>query len=211
MSPESTLVVAELEALAAQRAAPSSANLPLAEEASASAEVQELFQRYRERFGRNELPGILLCFATHPPLLRGMLEIAEGVLFVDGLLTRRQKEMIATYLSVENGCPYCADSHGYFLCAQDGSRDVVSALRSGDLESRVLNNAERALLRFAGKVNAESQAIKRADIEDAIQAGWTEAQVAEAAHIAALFACFNRVANAFGMPSPYPGLWGNVP
>jgi alkylhydroperoxidase family enzyme len=31
--------------------------------------------------------------------------------------------------------------------------------------------------------------------------GWTELQVAEAVHIASLFATFNRVANAFGLQS----------
>ncbi len=197
---------ADLQALAVQRAAPSSTNLPLVEEASASPEVRALFQQYRDRFGRTDLPGILLCFATHPPLLRGMLEIAEHLLFVDGLLTRRHKELIATFLSLQNACPYCADSHGYSLHAQCGSADLLSALRTADLDSPLLTQAERALLRFAGKVNSDSQAIKRSDIETTMQAGWTEAQLAEAVHIAALFAAFNRIANAFGLPSPYPGI-----
>jgi uncharacterized peroxidase-related enzyme len=194
------------QALRAQRAAPSSLNLPLVEEASASPEVRSLFQQYRDRFGRTELPGILLCFATHPPLLRGMLEIAEHVLFVDTLLTRRHKEMIATFLSAQNACPYCADSHGYFLRQKGGSADLLTALRTRDLDTPLLTPAERALLRFAGKVNNDSQAITRSNIEETMQAGWTEAQLGEAVHIAALFAAFNRVANAFGLPSPYPGL-----
>lgn len=62
--------------------------------------------------------------------------------------------------------------------------------------------AEQALLRFAAKSNAEAQSITRADVEAAIQAGWTEAQVIESVHIAALFAAFNRIANGFGLPSP---------
>jgi uncharacterized peroxidase-related enzyme len=206
MIPESSFDAAQLEASGAQRAAPSSANLPLVEEASASPAVRALLQQYHDRFGRTDLPGILLCFATHPPLLRGMLEIAEGLLFVDGLLTRRHKEMIATYLSLQNACPYCAASHGYFLCAQEDSTELLNVLRKGDLESRAITGAERTLLRFAGKVNADSQAITRSDIEIAMQAGWSEAQLVEAVHIAALFAAFNRVANAFGLPSPYPAL-----
>lgn len=190
----------------AQRAAPSPANLPLVEEASATDEVRALFQQYRERFGRSELPGIVLCFATHPPLLRGMLEIAEHLLFVDGWLARRHKEMIATYLSLRNACPYCADSHGYFLREQGAPADLLQALKAADLESPLLTGKERALLRFAAKVNGESHAITRSDIDAAIGSGWTEAQLGEAVHIAALFACFNRIANAFGLPSPYPGL-----
>jgi alkylhydroperoxidase family enzyme len=61
-----------------------------------------------------------------------------------------------------------------------------------------------ALLKFAGKVNTNSPAVTRADVEATAQAGWTEAQVAEVVHTAALFAAFNRIANGFGRPSPYP-------
>jgi alkylhydroperoxidase family enzyme len=80
---------------------------------------------------------------------------------------------------------------------------MVCALREGDLNAPLFTNAELALLEFAGKVNANSSAIIRADVEATMRAGWTEAQVAEAVHIAALFAAFNRVANGFGLPSPY--------
>lgn len=197
---------ARLQSLAAQRAAPSSSNLPLVEEAAASAEVRALFQQYRESFGRSDLPGILLCFATHPPLLRGMLEIAEGLLFVDGLLSRRHKEMIAAFVSFQNDCPYCADSHGYSLRLEGGSPELLRALKAADLDSQQLTEQDRALLQFVRKVNGRAFAIQRADIEAAMRAGWSEAQMAEAAHIAALFASFNRIANAFGLPSPYPGL-----
>lgn len=197
---------ADLQAIEAQRLPPASCNLPLVNEAAASPEVRALFQQYRNGFGRTELPGILLCFATHPSLLRGMMEIAEHLLFVDGLLTRRHKEIIATFLSLQNECPYCADSHGYLLRVQGGSPELLDALRHSNLDSSLLTPEERALLRFASKVNAASKSITRSDIDQAIEAGWTEAQVAEAVHVAALFAAFNRIANAFGLGSPYPGL-----
>jgi alkylhydroperoxidase family enzyme len=32
---------------------------------------------------------------------------------------------------------------------------------------------------------------------------WSQQEIAEAVHITALFACFNRVANAFGLPSQH--------
>ena len=69
-----------------QRAAPSSSNLPLVDELTASEEVRTLFARYRERFGRTDLPGIVLCFATNSALLKSMLEIAENFLFGESLL-----------------------------------------------------------------------------------------------------------------------------
>ena len=40
-----------------------------------------------------------------------------------------------------------------------------------------------------------------ADVQKLRDAGWTEDQIAEAVYIIALFAFFNRVADAFGVPS----------
>lgn len=204
MSSELSDGVAPIEGLVHRRAAPSSTNLPLVEERAASEEIRKLFAQYREQFSRNDLPGILLCFATNAGLLNGMLQIAEEFLFVESLLTQRHKEMLATYISRQNECPYCADSHGALLGAQDGSVEMICSLQNGDLNTELFTNAELALLKFAAKVNAASSTITRADVEAATDAGWTEAQIAETVHIAALFAAFNRIANGFGLPSPYP-------
>jgi uncharacterized peroxidase-related enzyme len=180
----------------------SSANLPVVEESDASNEVLALYADYRTRFGRPDIPGILKCFATHPPLLESMMHIAETLLFTDGHLLRRHKEMIATLISSLNSCPYCADSHGSFLRAQGGSPELLCALQSNSLDSSCLTPAEKALLQFATRINDDSHSITRATIETALQAGWTEEQLTETVHIASLFATFNRVANSFGLSSP---------
>ena len=39
------------------------------------------------------------------------------------------------------------------------------------------------------------------DVQKLRDAGWTENQISEAVYIAAMFAFFNRVADAFGIPS----------
>jgi alkylhydroperoxidase family enzyme len=39
------------------------------------------------------------------------------------------------------------------------------------------------------------------DVEKLRSAGWKEEQIAEAVYVTALFAFFNRVADAFGVPS----------
>jgi len=193
-----------LEALERRRAVPSSTNLSLADEGTANRKVGSLFAHYRERFARTDLPGIVLCFATNSVLLKGILEIAENFLFSESLLDRRHKEMIATYVSQQNACPYCADSHGAMLRAQGGLPEMICALQRGDLNAPLFTSEEVALLKFAGKVNANSSAVIRADVEAAMRAGWTEPQVAEAVHVVALYAAFNRIASGFGLPSPYP-------
>ena len=44
--------------------------------------------------------------SQRPELLRGMIRVSDEVQFCDGHLTQRQKEMIATFVSGLNQCPY---------------------------------------------------------------------------------------------------------
>lgn len=191
----------KLARLSPARSSSTAANLPLVEESEADSEVSQLYARYRSGFGRPDIPGILKCFATHPPLLRSMMDVAESLLFSDGFLVRRHKEMIATFVSAQNACPYCADSHGYFLRVHGGSAETLAALEQNDSASPALTPEEQALLQFVDKINRSSHAVTRADVEQLELSGWSEMQIAEAVHIAALFASFNRVANGFGLRS----------
>ena len=178
-----------------------SRNLPGVEEDEAAGEVSELYDYFRSHFERADVPGILKCFATHPPLLRHMMALSESMIFADGHLTRRHKEMIATFVSSQNECPYCADSHGYFLRVHGGSAEALGAIQKNDLASSSLTAEEQELLRFVQKVNDDSHEIDKADVDLLNAAGWSQSQIAEAVHVAALFATFNRVANAFGLQS----------
>lgn len=180
---------------------PESKNLPVVDEANASEEVVQLYAKFRETFGRPNVPGILKCFATHPPLLEHMMGLAETVLFCDGSLGRANKELIATFVSSQNHCEYCADSHGSSLRANGGSAEQLAAATTCNLHSASLTPAQRSLLVFAQKVTEDSSAISPQDVEGLRDSGWTDLQIAEAIHISALFACFNRVVSAFGLPS----------
>jgi len=176
-------------------------NIPFVDESAATGEVAALYDHFRTHFGRPDVPGILKCFATHPPLLRHMMDLSEHLIFSDGSLGRMHKEMIATFVSTQNECPYCADSHGYFLRVHGGTSKALAAIQSNDLRSPELTDSERALLHFARKVNFDSHNIGKTDVDLPLQAGWSELQIAEAVHVTALFATFNRVANAFGLRS----------
>lgn len=176
-------------------------NIALIEESAATGEVSALYDNFRTHFGRPDVPGILKCFATHPPLLRHMMDLSQQLIFADGSLGRRQKEMIATLVSTENECPYCADSHGFFFRVHGGTSMALAAIQEGDLGSTELTAAEQALLKFVRKVNLNSHKIEKRDVDALLQFGWSQLQIAEAVHVASLFATFNRVANAFGLAS----------
>jgi uncharacterized peroxidase-related enzyme len=175
--------------------------IPIVEEDAATGAVAEAYADYRARFERDHVPGILKCFATHPPLLEQMIALASTLLFAESHLSRKIKEMIATYISALNACPYCLDSHASFLRTQGGSNQLLQTLSNANLDSPSLTLRERRMLEFVGKVTIESHKISPDDINLMKSAGWAQQEIAEAVHITALFAYFNRVANTFGLPS----------
>jgi uncharacterized peroxidase-related enzyme len=177
------------------------ANLSVVDEHSAPPEVARLYAQFRQDFGRPHVPGILNCFSTHPPLLEHMMGLAQSMLFADGALDRRHKEMLSAFVSAQNECAYCTDSHGYFFREHGGSAAALEAVVACRLESDAITPPQRALLNFARKVTENSRAIQPEDMEALRAARWSDLQIAETIHLTALFACFNRVVNAFGLPS----------
>jgi alkylhydroperoxidase family enzyme len=77
----------------------------------------------------------------------------------------------------------------------------VQALVAGNLEEAGLDDAHRALLDYVTKVTEAAYRTTSEDVELLRQHGWTDPQIAEAVYITAMFAFFNRVADAFGVPS----------
>ena len=61
--------------------------------------------------------------------------------------------------------------------------------------------AERTLLDYAALITDAAYKSTAADVQRLRDAGWAEDQIAEAVYVIAMFAFFNRVADAFGVPS----------
>jgi len=86
------------------------------------------------------------------------------------------------------------------LPAGSGSgQQNVDAIAQGDLDRAGLSAAERALLDYVKKVTEAAYRTTPEDVQTLRDTGWTEAQIAEAIYVTAMFAFFNRVADAFGI------------
>jgi uncharacterized peroxidase-related enzyme len=93
------------------------------------------------------------------------------------------------------------DSHGAFLRSQGENEAVVHALARGDVAGAPLEPRERALLEVAETITRHAYRTTDQQIERLREVGWSDAQIAEMVYVTALFAFFNRVADAFGIDS----------
>jgi len=75
-------------------------------------------------------------------------------------------------------------------------------LSHADLAAVPLSEPGRGLLEFVALVTKHAYRTTDTDVDHLRTLGWTDPQIAEAVYITALFAFFNRVADAFGLEDP---------
>ena len=73
----------------------------------ATGEAAEAYGLWRQANpGRTEIPEILKCFSLRPDFLKSVMQFSDQLHFTPGHLDRQTKEMLATYVSALNQCPY---------------------------------------------------------------------------------------------------------
>lgn len=78
----------------------------------------------------------------------------------------------------------------------------MQAVIKGRLDEAGLTAAERVLLEYVELITRAAYSSTHTDVQKLRTAGWNEEQISEAVYITAMFAFFNRVADAFGIPAP---------
>ena len=77
----------------------------------------------------------------------------------------------------------------------------MQAIIEGKFDEAGLTASERALLEYVELVTKAAYKTTADDVQKLRDMGWKEEQIAEAVYVTAMFAFFNRVADAFGIPS----------
>lgn len=85
---------------------------------------------------------------------------------------------------------------------QGGEDSVVGALARGSVDDAPLDEKHGALFKLVEKITRHAYRVVDEDVDGLRALGWTDPEIAEAVYITALFAFFNRVADAFGLEDP---------
>jgi hypothetical protein len=72
------------------------------DDGEATGETAAAYDFWRAGSGRQQVPGIIKCFGARPDFLRRIIELGNTIHFSEGHLSRRHKEMIASYVSYLN-------------------------------------------------------------------------------------------------------------
>ncbi len=81
----------------------------------------------------------------------------------------------------------------------------MDQIASGNIEQSGISERERALLDYVKVLTLEPAKVTDGHVDRLRKAGWNDEQIFEASFITALFAFFNRMADAYGLDYPASG------
>ena len=159
--------------------------------------------------GLPDVPGILAAIRLTPGLgvhLRGLADELLVSDFPGTTLQRAEREMLATAVSAANDCFYCMDSHGAFATALLERNDAADLVPLVDVvklgASDGFGPKMRALLHISRTVRGDPRELSAGDVDAALAAGASDADVQLAVLIAAAFSMYNRMVDGFRAKTP---------
>jgi uncharacterized peroxidase-related enzyme len=137
-------------------------------------------------------------FAFRPEVTSHLASFTEGVMRSPASISLGLRELIAAYTSYANECQFCWRSHAAVAAELLGSEELVRRVLE-DLESAPLMEAEKALLRFAGKMTKHLPEMVEADVAHLRELRWDDEAIYYTILVVSLFNFYNRWVTTSGV------------
>ena len=150
----------------------------------------------------DDLPGIRGPLNQYPDTAKPLLNLAHTLLRGDSSLSAGERELIATYVSKQNGCVFCANSHGAAAKHLLGSDFELIEDVWTDAQEAPISDKLKALLHIAGRVQQGGQNVADNDVARARDEGATDKEIHDTVLIAAAFCMYNRYVDGLDTDAP---------
>lgn len=161
-------------------------------EESATGVLAEFYQQQRSAWGF--LPNFAEAFSTRPEVARAWSLLNKTVR--DGM-DRRRFEIATIGAARALRSTYCTGAHSKFLRDECGDELTVIAIAE-DPSGDGLDEQDRAVYKFAGRVAADASSIQQHDVDALRELGLTDVDVADIVFAAAARSFFTRVLDGLG-------------
>ncbi|UFH52984.1 carboxymuconolactone decarboxylase family protein [Spirosoma sp. KNUC1025] len=148
------------------------------------------------------VPGIRSLVMYRPDTGKPLYELAQVLLRGESPLSQAERELIATYVSAQNSCNFCTQSHAAAARVLFGpDRNVVDFVLS-EYETAPISEKLKALLTIARHVQMDARTVSEVDVARAREQGATDRDIHDTVLIAATFCMFNRYVDGLATLSP---------
>ena len=151
------------------------------------------------------VPGPRGPMLFRPEPAEPMSEMAEILMRGPSTLSRAEREIIGSYVSVQNDCRYCRTIHGavaaHYLGATAEDEDLVQWITC-DPAGAPISPKIKALLQIAGHVQQGGKYVTVEDVAEARSHGATDLEIHDTVLIAANFCMMNRYVDGLAAWTP---------
>ena len=148
------------------------------------------------------VPGIRSLVMFRPDTGKHLYDLAHVLLREPSPLTPAERELIAAYVSSQNSCKFCMNSHAAAARELYGEeRDVVDCVIENANDAPV-SPKMKTLLNIAGKVQKSGKEVTAEDILNARAEGAVDRDIHDTVLIAAAFSMFNRYVDGLATLTP---------
>ncbi len=112
------------------------------------------------------------------------------------------QEVISSYVSTLNGCPYSYANHwanARHLIGDDARADRIEAALKANRPEDAFDGAQLAAMIYAGKLTQSPAAMAESDVSALKKAGWDDGEILEINQIVGYFNYVNRLLNGLGV------------
>ena len=164
----------------------------------AEGEVLQAYQRYLPK-GASRFREMMGVLTQEPQVLRWFASLTFGTQGAYGVtgIDVRLVETLALTISVLNECHTCIAVHGTQLRQMSGSSTLTDQIKSGYATAEV-DARTRAAMAYAAKLTRQPEAMEVWDATALRDAGFTDQQIVDVAHVVGLFNYINRMARGLG-------------
>ncbi|MEO1713860.1 MAG: peroxidase, partial [Bacteroidota bacterium] len=115
-----------------------------------------------------------------------------------------ERETMAAYVSALNNCTYCHNTH--LAVAQQFGVDgkLLGQLIEG-INSTPISEKLKPVYQYIKKLTLEPSKMIKSDADRVFSAGWSEQALADAICVCALFNCYNRLLDGYGIKGTKEG------
>jgi uncharacterized peroxidase-related enzyme len=148
------------------------------------------------------VPGIRSLVMFRPDTGKHLYDLAHVLLREPSPLTPGEREMIAAYVSSQNSCKFCMNSHAAAARELFGEERYVVDCVIENANGAPVSPKMKTLLNIAGKVQKSGKEVTAEDILNARAEGAVDRDIHDTVLIAAAFSMFNRYVDGLAALTP---------
>ncbi|WP_288905018.1 hypothetical protein [uncultured Sneathiella sp.] len=163
--------------------------------------LRNLYEQIKGEDG--ELDTVMVAHSLRPHLMEGHRILSQNVLNNSAnALAKWKLDAIGVYVSLLNGCDYCADFYFKALCAlmkdEEDSKRLWSALEA-DQPDLVLAGPDLAMMLYANLLTTRPNQISVSMIDELRNSGLSDGEILEINQAVSYFSYVNRTVLGLGV------------